>query len=160
MFPLPRFNCRVRPATALDREAVSALIPRLRAFGEVPLRSPEALDAGERRTLAQHFAAPAEGSRLWVAEGDDGVLLGAAYAQSLWDYFTEETHGHLGILVVAPHAARRGVGRALIQEVEAWARAKGFRFLTLNVFARNLEARRFYEHAGFTEDTVRYLKPL
>jgi GNAT superfamily N-acetyltransferase len=158
--PLPRLSCRVRPATLLDREAVFALVPRLRAFGEVPLRSPEALDAGEQRTLAQHFVAPAEGSRLWVAEGADGVLLGAAYAQSLWDYFTEETHGHLGMLVVARHAARRGVGRALIQEVEAWAREKGFRFLTLNVFARNLDARRFYEHDGFIEDTVRYLKPL
>ncbi len=156
--PIPK--CRVRPATLLDREAVFALIPRLRAFGDVPLRSADALDAGERRTLAQYFIAPAEGSRLWVAEGADGVLLGAAYAQSLWDYFTEETHGHLGILVVAPQAARRGVGRALIQEVEAWARERGFRFLTLNVFARNLDARRFYEHSGFIEDTVKYLKPL
>ena len=61
---------------------------------------------------------------------------------------------------MARHAARRGVGRALIQEVEAWARESGYRFLTLNVFARNLEARRFYEHNGFIEDTVKYLKPL
>jgi GNAT superfamily N-acetyltransferase len=150
----------VRPATLLDREAIFALIPRLRAFGDVPLRSPEVLDAGERRTLKQYFEAPTEGSRLWVAEGSDGLVLGAAYAHSLRDYFTEETHGHLGILMVAPHAARRGVGRALIQEVEAWARERGFRFLTLNVFARNLDARRFYQHGGFVEDTVRYLKPL
>ncbi len=123
-------------------------------------RSPQALDAGERRTLARYFAAPAEGSRLWVAEGDDGVLLGAAYGESLWDYFTEETHGHLGILVVARQAARRGVGRALIQAVESWARERGFRFLTLNVFARNFDARQFYERSGFSEDTVRYVKPL
>ena len=157
---MPQPPCHIRPATLLDREAVFALIPALRAFGEVPLRSADALDAGERRTLAQYFVAPSEGTRLWVAEGLDGVLLGAAYAQSLWDYFTEETHGHLGILVVAQHAARRGVGRALIREVETWARARGFRFLTLNVFARNLYARRFYEHSGFIEDTVKYLKPL
>lgn len=155
-----RFRCHVRLATLLDREAVFALIPRLRAFGEVPLRGPEVLDAGERRTLTRYFTAPVEGTRLWVAEGDDGVLLGAAYGESLWDYFTEETHGHLGILAVASHAARRGVGRALIQEVEAWARDRGFRFLTLNVFARNFDAREFYERDGFVEDTVRYVKLL
>jgi len=157
---VPITDLKVRPASRLDREAVLALIPRLRTFGEVPLRSAGALDAGEYRTLARYFDAGAEGARLWVAEGPDGKLLGAAYAQSLWDYFTEETHAHLGILMVAQHASRRGVGRALVEAVETWAREQRFRFLTLNVFARNIEARKFYEHLGFDEDTIRYLKPL
>ena len=157
---MPISVLKVRPATPLDREGVLGLIPRLRTFGEVPLRSPAALDAGEIRTLTRFFDKGAEGGRLWVAEGPDGKLLGAAYAQSLWDYFTEETHAHLGILMVAQHAARRGVGRALVEAVETWALEQRFRFLTLNVFARNVEARRFYEHLGFDEDTIRYLKPL
>ena len=158
--PVPITDLKVRPASRLDREAVLALIPRLRTFGEVPLRSAGALDAAEYRTIARYFDAGAEGARLWVAEGPDGQLLGAAYAQSLWDYFTEETHAHLGILMVAQHVARRGVGRALVEAVETWAREQRFRFLTLNVFARNIEARKFYEHVGFDEDTIRYLKPL
>jgi L-amino acid N-acyltransferase len=157
---MPISDLRVRPASRLDREAVLALTPRLCAFGEVPVRTSAALDAGEYRTLARYFDSGAEGARLWIAEGPDGKLLGAAYAQSLWDTFAEETHAHLSILMVAQHAARRGVGRALVEAVEIWAREQRFRFLTLNVIARNVEARKFYEHLGFDEDTIRYQKPL
>ncbi|MDQ6887542.1 MAG: GNAT family N-acetyltransferase [Gemmatimonadota bacterium] len=150
----------VRPAHAGDRAAVLALVPRLRAFGPPPLRPPESLDAGERRTLDRFFDAPFEGAALWVASGPDGAVVGVAYAEPAVDYFTEETHAHLGILAVAAETEGHGVGRALIATVERWAAAQNYRFVTLNVFANNERAAAVYERAGYARDTVRYVKEL
>jgi GNAT superfamily N-acetyltransferase len=152
-------TCNVRAATPEDRQRVLDLVPRLRAFGSVPLRSPGELDAGEARTLNGYFDAPPDGARLWVAESD-GVLKGAAYAQVLTDYFTQERHGHLGIFMVAEQSEGRGVAGVLLKAVEAWGSDSGFRFLTLNVFAGNARALAFYEHHEFSADYVRYIKPL
>lgn len=137
-----------------------ALVPRLRAFGEALLRGPDALDAGEMRTLSEFFDAPGDDERLWVATAATDEVVGAAYAECLQDYFTQERHAHLGILMVAEQAEGRGVGRALIQTVEQWARDSGFRFITLNVFAANEAAQRFYRKAAYRADYVRYIKPL
>ena len=151
----------VRPAVANDRAQVLALVPRLRAFGAPPpLHSPEELDAGEARTLERYFDVPSEHTRLFVAQGADGAVLGAAYVEQAMDYFTLEAHGHLGILAVAANAEGRGIGRALLESVEQWARAQGYRFVTLNVFTTNERALSVYERAGYRADTVRYVKEL
>jgi len=150
----------VRPAVANDRAPVLALVPRLHAFGPAELHPPEVLDAGEGRTLERYFDSPAEHSCLFVAESDEGAVLGAAYAEQAEDYFTLEAHGHLGILMVAAEAEGRGIGRALLESVEHWALAQGYRFVTLNVFTTNTRARSVYERAGYRADTVRYVKEL
>jgi ribosomal protein S18 acetylase RimI-like enzyme len=155
-----RNSFTIRPATASDAAAVLALIPRLRAFqSSSELRSPEALDAGEQRTLQRFFAERPAGTYLWVAE-DAGTVVGMAYAQHATDYFTQESHGHLGIIAVAAHAEGRGIGQALLATVEQWSRDSGFRFLSLNVFADNTRAIAVYEKAAYRADFVRYVKQL
>jgi GNAT superfamily N-acetyltransferase len=149
----------IRPAKTADRQGVLALIPQLRSFGDVPCRAAEALDAGETRTVNRFFDTPSQRAALWVAEDEHGII-GAAYAEEVTDYFTQEAHAHLGILVVAPAASGRGIGRALVQTVERWARQRKHRFLTLNVFAGNAAARVFYDRAGFETDILRLIKPI
>jgi GNAT superfamily N-acetyltransferase len=150
----------IRPAVRSDRSAVLALVPRLRAFGPSELRPTDAMDAAERRALEEAFDAPPEGSLLLVAGDAGGPVLGAAYAFPSTDYFTGETHGHLSILAVAAEAEGRGVGRALLGAVERWASDQGYRFVTLNVFVANGRARAVYERAGWTPDTMRYVKEI
>lgn len=150
----------LRPATPGDREAIAALVPRLRAFGAVPLRPAEALDNAERETLERALSAPADEAVLIVAELPSVGLVGVAYAHADTDYFTRERHGHLAILAVAELAEGQGVGRALIAAVESWAHGRGYRFITLNVFAANARARAVYEQVGFAVDTLRYYKEI
>ena len=155
----PTAGPTVRAATAADREFILGLVPRLRAFGEPPLRPADALDDAERRALERALAALPPDATLLVAELD-AEPVGVAYAETAADYFTGERHGHLAILAVAEAGEGRGVGRALLAAGEGWAAARGYRFVTLNVFAANARARRLYERAGYAPDTIRYAREL
>lgn len=137
-----------------------SLVPRLRSFGAVPLRSDADLDRAERETLERALDEPDASAVLLVAELAAEGVVGVAFGQTQTDYFSRERHGHLGILIVAEHGEGRGVGRALLAAVEAWSRERGYRFLSLNVFANNERACAMYERAGFSPDTVRYYKEL
>ena len=151
---------RVRPAAGSDREAVLALVPRLRAFGGQALRENTELDRAEHNELCQAFASLKEGAALYVAEMADGEVAGVAYTDSQTDYFTGERHGHLGILAVAERAEGQGAGRALLEEVERWAARLGYRFITLHVFNENTRARAVYERAGYCPDTIKFAKEI
>lgn len=120
----------------------------------------EDLDRAEHEVLSRVLDEMPVGADVFVAEcGPPAVTVaGVAYVETATDYFTREQHGHLSILSVAEGAEGRGVGRALLDTVERWASARGFRFLTLNVFSGNDRARRIYERAGYAPDTIRYAK--
>jgi GNAT superfamily N-acetyltransferase len=150
----------IRPATEADRAFALGLMPRLRTFAPSGLRSTEELDAGELRTLGAAFDRLEEGTVLLVAEHPLNGPLGVAYATTLTDYFTQEAHGHLAILAVAEAGEGRGVGRALMATIEAWAVGRGYRLLTLNVFEENKRARNLYERNGFGVDMLRLIKEL
>jgi GNAT superfamily N-acetyltransferase len=94
-----------------------------------------------------------------VAE-QDGRPAGFAFLEHATDYFSGARHGHLGMIAVAADSEGHGVGRALMDAAEAWARAQGYARLTLNVFEGNTRARRAYERAGFAVETIRYVKEL
>ena len=132
---------------------------RLAAFGPPPWRTAEELVEGEARTLRDFFESPDDGSRLLIAESGDHRL-GFVLLEELRDYFTLERHGHIGILAVTADAEGKGAGGALMRAAESWARDRGYRTLTLNVFGGNQHARDVYEHLGFVQDTVKYVKIL
>ena len=150
---------RVRTAKGTDRAFVLATAARLAAFGPPPWRTAEELVAGERRTLSDFFESSDDGSRLLIAESGD-QRLGFALLEELRDYFTLERHGHIGILAVTEDAQGKGAGGALMRAAESWARDRGYRTLTLNVFGDNEHARGMYEHLGFVQDTIKYVKVL
>lgn len=52
-------------------------------------------------------------------------------------------------LVVDLAWRRRGIGKRLARAVERWALALGARWIELNVYEFNAEARRFYESLGY-----------
>jgi len=148
---------RVRPARGNDRAFVLDTAARLADFGPPAWRTPEELVEGEARTLRDFFESPDDGTRLLIAESADGRV-GFVLVEELRDYFTLERHGHVGILAVTAGAEGRGVGGALLRAAEGWARDRGFKTLTINVFSANHHARAVYEHFGFEEDTVKYIK--
>jgi ribosomal protein S18 acetylase RimI-like enzyme len=63
-------------------------------------------------------------------------------------------------LVVRANQRRRGIGRALMAEVEAWARQLGFAEIELGVWEFNQSAIAFYEQLGYTTRSRLLAKPL
>ena len=53
-------------------------------------------------------------------------------------------------LAVLPEYQHRGIGKQLLQAVEAEAAARNYRFIRLNSGEHRMEAHTFYEHCGYT----------
>lgn len=94
------------------------------------------------KPVEAHLAAEAEG-RLLVAEGDDGLPIGFALIE--W----QDGAPHLEELDVHPEHGRRGAGRALVEAVLAWAKARGARAVTLSTFRDVPWNAPFYARLGF-----------
>lgn len=62
-----------------------------------------------------------------------------------------DSRAHLSLLAVAPGYQRLGVGRRLIEWLEASARTAGVFLVHLELRAGNAGARRFYERLGYGE---------
>jgi len=151
-------NIRVRPACGDDRTGILELAPRL-AEGVAPWRDhAEALLAGRRWLEESLDAAKTGEGAVLVAADADGIAGVISVRAST--HFTGERDGYIGELVVADHASRRGIGRALIAAADAWARDHGLRNLTLLTGAFNTNARAFYAALGFAEEEVRLTRPI
>jgi ribosomal protein S18 acetylase RimI-like enzyme len=150
----------IRPARSGDREWVLALAPRLHEFGPPPWRSRDVMDRAVTASIDEGLTAPASDQTVLVAEGVDREPLGFVHLHGATDFHTGERHGHVSDIVVAPAAEGRGVGAALMAAAEDWARAHGFRLLSLHVFGENARARALYERLGYRLDIVKMIKTL
>lgn len=83
--------------------------------------------------------------RAWVAVDDLGAVIGFAVA------WVVDGEGHLDELAVTPAHGRRGVGRALVDEVLAWSAARGLPSVTLITFRDVPWNGPYYERIGFSE---------
>ena len=149
----------IRPAQPSDREFVLALADRLVSFDVPAFRSKAELAEGDRRALAEWFREPKSGEAMFVAE-IDGRPAGCAYLVTLVDYFNERPHAHLSVLAVTAAAEGQGVGSALLDRSQVWARERGSDRLTLSALVTNSRARALYERRGFAGEYIRYVLPL
>jgi len=68
--------------------------------------------------------------------------------------------GRLADLVVREKYRGRGIGSRLIAEAEAYARARGVRYLRLGVLDRNSSARALYKSLGYSNCLIEMEKDL
>ena len=151
---------KIRPASADDREFIISLVPRLTEFGPPPWRDAAHLTAFDTNVLSERLAQPTAETVIFIAEDEVGARLGFIHLRTGADYYNHEPHGHIEDLIVAPAGEGRGIGSLLMAEGEEWARAKGYRWLTLSVFAQNTRAREVYRRLGYGEDIMKYVKEL
>jgi ribosomal protein S18 acetylase RimI-like enzyme len=102
--------------------------------------------------------------RIFVAAQEDGRVVGFAAVQAAVPQEEPDDppgcYALLSDLVVLPEARRSGLGRALLERAEAYARAEGAQVLSLAVLARNAGARSLYAAAGFRERFLQLEKRL
>ena len=140
---------RATPADATDIVRLALEIQDLHVAGHPELFKP---GGGEAHTeIAKRVIAP--GQFYWVATlADDPV--GYAYArlvtepESLWRYASRWLL--LDQMGVDARHRSRGIGEALWNAVRETATTEAVDRVVLNVWSFNRDARRFYEHLGFT----------
>jgi GNAT superfamily N-acetyltransferase len=149
---------RVRPYVSADREFVLSLAPRL-AIGIAPWRDPQKMIVTARDWITGSIEQHGQKTMVFVAEDEQGERLGFATV-SHNTHFTGEGQAYIGELATSEAAEGRGVGKALAQACEQWARDQGYRILSLATGAANERALGFYRHMGYLDEDVTLVKLL
>jgi ribosomal protein S18 acetylase RimI-like enzyme len=156
--PLP---LTIRPARQDDEAFLVGLTPRLAEFPLPAWRTAEEIAKADRELLHDALTGVLPHAAILVAELlPGGDRAGYVFATTKHDYFTRVAHAHVEILAVEAAAQGRGVARALMYAIEQWARRRGYRWVTLNVFDRNTRAKALYDSLGYELETVLCRKAL
>jgi ribosomal protein S18 acetylase RimI-like enzyme len=147
----------IRPATAGDREFVVGLVPSLLEFGSPTWRDADGLRSGFGAILSQTLSSQDHRTTVLIAQRGDGTPLGFISLKVVENIEGGE-RGHVADLAVAERARRMGVGTALLQAGEAWARERGFDLLSLDVWSTNEAAFAFYRRQGYSIDSLSLIK--
>ncbi len=132
----------IRPAEPRDCEAVSDMVIDLAAlFGVRSCTTPDALRKeafGPRPTIG-----------MVVAETPDGALAGYLVHQDTFSTWRGANGVFVVDLFVRPQWRNNGIGIRLMAEAARQGRAKGARFMRLDINEDNAAGLRFYERHGF-----------
>jgi GNAT superfamily N-acetyltransferase len=149
---------RVRSYRPDDRAFVLGLAARL-TIGMPPWRDPQRCIAAVQGWITGSIDQHGQATMVFVAEDDHGERLGFATVTHE-THFTGERQASIGELATSEAAEGTGVGRALIEACEQWAREQGNRVLTLATGAANTRALGFYHHLGYRDEDIKLIKLL
>jgi GNAT superfamily N-acetyltransferase len=149
----------LRRAAADDRPFMDGLSPRLSGVPRPAWHDLPAMEGFQARHMEASLAA-VEGALTLIACGQDGRRLGYIHLRPGKDGVTDEPCGYISLLATTAEAEGTGAATRLMQAAEDWARRRGYRLLSLDVFADNRRAVEFYERRGFRSETLRMVKPL
>jgi GNAT superfamily N-acetyltransferase len=109
----------------------------------------------ERMTAVQ-----ADDSYVTLVAERDGAIAGFVGARIGQYYERTGRYGQILILSIAEDSRRQGVGRALVDAAEAWARSRGAQAILVNSGRQREEAHLFYEGMGYSATGLRFVKAL
>lgn len=136
----------IRDARASDAQALATLIGQL--------GYPTSAEAVARRV---ELLRASEADRLVVADMD-GEVVGLASLHTSLSVEFDEPAAKLSAIVVDERHRRRGIGKALVAEMEAEARRRGCCLIFLTTAERRKDAHAFYRRIGFDETGRRFAK--
>jgi ribosomal protein S18 acetylase RimI-like enzyme len=138
-------------ATASIRRATANDAPRLAELSAV-LGYPVETEVMARR-LARLLAHPQH--LVLVAETSDNLVVGWIQGREQ-DVLVADCFGEIVGLVVAADHRGRGLGRRLVEEVERWARTRGFAWVSVRSNIVRTESHPFYERAGYIREKTQH----
>jgi GNAT superfamily N-acetyltransferase len=101
-----------------------------------------------------------DGRLILLARAADEAI-GYAVVEVVRDHgLYDEAHAYLSDLFVRAPYRDRGVGRALVSHITAWARERDVEEVRIDVFAANKPGVRFWTYSGYTLDSMQMKKTL
>ncbi|WP_009631980.1 GNAT family N-acetyltransferase [Synechocystis sp. PCC 7509] len=97
---------------------------------------------------------------LWWVSSDSDAAVACVWAGNAIDQITSDRIAHIFLLYVNPEHRRKGIARALMNQVETWAITKGFPAIELQVFQTNDFAKNLYNQLGYQTRSLSMVKPL
>ena len=138
----------IREAASGDLERIAAL------FGQLGYPN----DAGQ---LARRLAAVPAGDTMRVLVAQEGdTVAGVAVVHVMAPLHVHHRWALLSALVVDDGQRSGGIGAALLQAAEAFAREHGCAQLELSSNVARIRAHQFYERQGYREKRMRFVKML
>jgi len=130
---------------ARDSEAIAPLLDAYRVFYGEP-SDPGAAE----RFIRERFAK--RDTQFFVSRANDGTLVGFAHLLLSIDTLSLRPIGILEDIFVVEAARGQGVGGALLDAAERYARERGLARLTLSTAHQNRTAQRLYLAKGYVPD--------
>ena len=123
---------------------------------------PQQQDLRHLRDTVNRFFSPQ--TPLWlvkkVSQSAKSKTVGCLWLGNAIDQRTGASYAHILLIYVQPQHRCQGIGTALIQQAENWAKARGDRQLGLQVFTDNQPALNLYRRQGFQTQSLLMVKPL
>jgi GNAT superfamily N-acetyltransferase len=138
----------IRPATPNDSEVIAVLLAEL--------GYPMSADAVPGRLRALD----SDGGAVFVAVGSDDAPIGVAAVTSHEAFHAALRVAYITALVTSSAARGRGVGRALVDACESWARETGCSRLSVTSAEHRADAHAFYPKCGMPYTGRRFAKIL
>lgn len=115
------------------------------------------------RTVEQYFSR--DTPLWWVYDEQDTKNQHQSPIGCLWvgnaiDQVRGDRHPHIFLLYVMPEYRHRGIGKALMNYIENWAKQKGYGQIGLQVFQTNIPALDLYHQLGYQEQSLWMVKSL
>lgn len=150
----------IRTAHEGDRDFIVGLVPSLLEFGSPVWQDADGLATGFSDVLARAVQEQDPRAAVLIAETAHSTRLGFVSLSVVEDAITGGERARVADLAVAAAAHRSGVGRALMDAAEAWARDRGLDILSLDVWSPNHRALAFYSALGFSIESLSLAKRL
>ena len=154
----------VRPAEPRDAAALTALVQEMHVLHATALPGvfqPPASTITSPDEVTTWIASP---GRVWLVAERDGTVVGYAHAEVQIEpptaYKRASRTLHVHAIGVTASLRGRGSGGALLAALRRTAAERALVGLTLEVYAFNAGARRFYEREGFTLLRERLVAPV
>lgn len=163
MSELPHYSIldwRIRLASDADLPFLLSLTPRLSGIPRPAWHDLASMEAFQNRFMKATLQPPALGAATYIAVNASGDPVGYIHVEPGRDGVTDEPCGYVSLLAVKEEAEGSGIAIALMDHAEKWAGEQGYRLLSLDVFATNVRAKKFYEKIGFAAETIRLVKTL
>ncbi|GAB4237204.1 MAG: GNAT family N-acetyltransferase [Stanieria sp.] len=108
-------------------------------------------------TVKKYFSAE---TPLWWVENLAKQPVACLWMGTAIDQASGKIYGYIFLLIVLAEYRRQGIGKALLNKAENWAKARGINGIGLQVFSHNQSALQLYHQLGFQTQSLSMIKYL